>query len=125
MFSVCQSLQSSCILQLQIDMASLDKHVYRYLVGDGWEEAQKKHIYAQCFDYWRLLRVCIADFDVSDIQKGISEWLEYEVTKVRAIELVLYVSGKLESLALEERKRVQKPKEKVISVTLSSELELV
>lgn len=109
----CVSMATKILHLLAPDMyAILDKHVYRYLVGDGWEEAQEKHVYAQCFDYWRLLKkALVEDIDVSDIKESISNWLEYEVTEIRAIELVLYVKGKLKSLALEAGQTVREPED--------------
>ena len=77
----------------------LDKHVYRSLRGAGWEEALEQDILDQCFDYWQLMRDLVVSQDVSDIQRSVSEWLGYKVTEIRAIELILYIRGKLESLA--------------------------
>ena len=111
----CVSMATKLLHLAVPDMyAIIDRHVYRYLVGDGWEEALEKHVYAQCFDYWRLLnKALVEEMDVSDIQESISNWLGYEVTQIRAIELVLYVKGKLKSLALAAGRTVKEPEEEM------------
>lgn len=88
----------------------LDKHVYRYLANDDWDNALKVHGLSRCFDYWRLLRSLVTDNDVSQIHQDVQNWLGYKVTEVRALELVMYVRGKLTSLRMEAAaKAVESP----------------
>ena len=76
----------------------LDPHVYRYLCGGDWRLELEANGPASCFTYWEQLHRVITENDVSDIQGRIEAWLGYKVTAIRAVELVMFVRGKLASL---------------------------
>ena len=79
----------------------LDRHVYSYLTGGDWEQALSYYGLVSCFDYWYILKSLIRDNDISDIHHQVNTWLGCEVSAIRAVELVMFVSGKMKSLAKE------------------------
>ena len=76
----------------------LDPHVYQYLCGGDWQLELEANGPASCFAYWEQLQHLIEENDVSDIQERIENWLGYKVSSIRAVELVMFVKGKMASL---------------------------
>ena len=81
----------------------LDRHVYRYLTGGDWEQALQVYGLSSCYDYWGILHNVIKSHkkEVMLIHQDVIRWLGYEVATIRALELVMYVRGKLASLGME------------------------
>ena len=89
--------------------AILDKHIYKYLLNEEWDQSDKATKITQAFTYWDLLNDLIERNNVTEIQHAVSRWLDYDVAKARAIELVWYVRSKLTSLASEAGRAVKEP----------------
>lgn len=78
--------------------AILDKHVYKYLYGLEWDDITNATGVDECFKYWDLCAVLSQSEEASQLCSEISAWLGYEVSNIRALEIVMFISGKLASI---------------------------